>query len=641
MTGASHRAALRSAILGAAAALLFSALGAEASSGSGKSGGGKVDDKIEGKIEDQVEEKVEDRADAKIEDKTGDKIDDKVESKAGDKVEQQVDSKVEDRSRDKVEDKVSGGVSGKIEDRVDNSGSGKIEESASLLAADKAAERQAKAMLDRAQKALDAAHKAELQIAKSAFENALASGADKEAAKAEYDAARDASDAAYDAGRDDARAAYETATADDPSEGSGSSGSSGSGGSSGNSGRGGGSSGSGSNSGSSSNNSGPGSGGDRECRDDDDDCDEAAAAAPRFEGEVDENGDVRAKGELLMLAAPREAAALKAAGYETVAIDDLPALGAVLLRVRARGGLKLSDAEKLMRRAAPDAEIDYNHVYATSAPHPKSASSGIAPGALMRIEGAEGARIGVIDSRVDLGHEALAGAGVVAADFVGYEDPRPSEHGTSVVSILAGRSAQFEGVAPGAKVFEASVFFQPATGGASATAASIVRALDWLAAQHVSVVNLSLAGPPNDILKGAIARVQKRGVIVVAAVGNEGPAASPLYPASYPDVVGVTAVGRDKRVFRLAGRGAQVDFAAPGVDILHAGAGGGYRVSSGTSMAAPFVSAAIAAAAARTPPREALPALEREAEDLGTDGRDHVFGWGFIRPLEYPRAADR
>lgn len=635
MIGAPHRTALRSAILAGSAALLFSALGAEASSGSGKSGGGKVDDKIESKVDDTVEDKVEDRADQKIEDKTGDKIDEKVESKAGDKVEQKVDAKVEDRSRDKVEDKVSGGVSGKIEDRVDNSGSGKIEESASLLAADKAAERQAKTALDRAQKALDAAHKAELQIAKSAFENALASGADKEAAKAEYDAARDASDAAYDAGRDDARETYETATAGDPSEysGSGSSGNSGSGGSSGNSGRGGSSSGSGSNSGSSSNNSGPGSGGDRDCRDDDDNCEVAAAGSPRFEGEVDENGDVRAKGELLMLAAPTEAAALKAAGYETVAIDDLPALGAVLLRVRARGGLKLSDAEKLMRRAAPDAEIDYNHVYAPSAPRPKSASSGVAPGALMRIEGAPGARIGVVDSRVDLEHEALAGADVVVADFVGYEDPRPSEHGTSVVSILAGRSPQFEGVAPGAKVFEASVFFQPATGGASATAASIVRALDWLAAQHVSVVNLSLAGPPNGILKGAITRVQKRGVIVVAAVGNEGPAAAPLYPASYPGVVGVTAIGRDKRVFRLAGRGAQVDFAAPGVDILHAGSGGGYRVSSGTSMAAPFVSAAIAAAAARTPPSEALPALEREAEDLGTDGRDHIFGWGLIRPL--------
>lgn len=625
-----------------AAVFLATAAGiADASSGSGKSGSGKVDDKISSQIENKVEDKAEGKAEDRTSGRVEDKIEDKAEGKAGDaadrKVDDKVSGKIEDRAGDAVAGKVEDKTSGKALDRIDNSGSSKIEGVAAAGAADKAAERAAKDALDKAQKALDATHKAELDAAKSSFERALASGADKDAAKADYEAAKDASDAAYEAGRDDARADYEAAhsSGDSGNSGSGSSGSgssgsgsSGTSGGSGSSGHGGGSSNSGSsNSGSS-------------C-DDDEGCAQGegdAAVFPLFEGETDDTGAVRARGELLMLAEPGEARALAAAGYETFEIDDLPALGAVLLRVRARGDMRLENVQAILREAAPAAEIDYNHVYAPSGGYSataRDATRGAVPAALMRVQGGKAIRIGVVDSKVDLSHEALAGADIVAQDFVRYRDPRPSGHGTSVVSILVGRSATFEGVAAGAKIFEASVFFQPGAGEASATAASIVRALDWLAAQSVSVVNLSLAGPPNEILKGAIERVQRRGIVVVAAVGNEGPAAPPLYPASYEGVVGVTAVSGEKRVFRLAGRGAQVDFSAPGVGIRHADEDGRYAASSGTSMAAPFVSAAIADAKARLPGDAAVVALARHAEDLGAHGLDPVFGWGLVRPLAH------
>ena len=71
---------------------------------------------------------------------------------------------------------------------------------------------------------------------------------------------------------------------------------------------------------------------------------------------------------------------------------------------------------------------------------------------------------------------------------------------------------------------------------------ALIKALDWLAAQGVPVINISLSGPRNPAVAGAIARITKRGHVIVAAAGNDGPAAPPVFPGAYDNVVGVTAV---------------------------------------------------------------------------------------------------
>ncbi len=91
----------------------------------------------------------------------------------------------------------------------------------------------------------------------------------------------------------------------------------------------------------------------------------------------------------------------------------------------------------------------------------------------------------------------------------------------------------------GAQLFVADVY-----GGnrAAGSATSIVQALGWLSSHHPQVINISLVGPSNRLVQRAIQIVQSRGIRMVAAVGNDGPAAPPQYPASYPGVVAVTAV---------------------------------------------------------------------------------------------------
>jgi len=149
----------------------------------------------------------------------------------------------------------------------------------------------------------------------------------------------------------------------------------------------------------------------------------------------------------------------------------------------------------------------------------------------------------------------------------------------------------------------------------------------------VPVINISLVGAKNSLLESVIARLIGAGFIVVAAVGNDGPAAPPLYPASYPNVVGVTAVDVHNRVLVEAARGPQVMFASPGADLAAASLGNGYSAVRGTSFAAPFV-AGLLAANLRSPNRNdaaaAVEALAKTAIDLGSPGRDLTYGYGLV-----------
>jgi subtilisin family serine protease len=185
------------------------------------------------------------------------------------------------------------------------------------------------------------------------------------------------------------------------------------------------------------------------------------------------------------------------------------------------------------------------------------------------------------------------------------------------------------GAAAGA-LYVADVYCGAPTGG---SASAVARALAWMAREEVGVINVSLVGPANRALEAAIRAAQARGHIIVAAVGNDGPAARPLFPAAYDGVVGVTAVDRRRRVLLEAGRGAHVDFAALGSDFSAASPGGGFASVRGTSFAAPVVARVLARSLDRPDPAtaaRALSELAQSARDLGARGRDNTYGAGLI-----------
>lgn len=313
------------------------------------------------------------------------------------------------------------------------------------------------------------------------------------------------------------------------------------------------------------------------------------------------------------------------AGFTIVREERLEALDLAVVVLAPPRGLSLRRAVERLRDLDPDGSYEFNHVHtpagtltdgAASAPE---AASNAAPPAPAQ---PGGARVGLIDTGVDASHPALASATVRQRGFAG--ELRPGAHGTAVASLLAGRSGPFSGAAPGAVLFAADVYGGSPSGGSST---GVAEALAWMVQNDVPVVNISLVGPRNALVEAAVRRASGRGVLIVAAVGNDGPAAPPLYPASYPDVVGVTAVNARGRVLPEAARGPQVDFAAPGADMAAAGPGAGYVSVRGASFAAPLVAGLLARRQGRGDPVQALAA---GARDLGPRGPDPVYGRGLV-----------
>jgi subtilisin family serine protease len=160
-----------------------------------------------------------------------------------------------------------------------------------------------------------------------------------------------------------------------------------------------------------------------------------------------------------------------------------------------------------------------------------------------------------------------------------------------------------------------------------------VKALDVAMARDAAVINLSLAGPPDELLARYVGLATGQNRVVVAAAGNGGPNAKPGFPAALRGVLAVTAVDAEDGRYELANVGTYIDVAAPGVDIIAPAPDGGYPPLSGTSMAAAHVSG-IAALLRELMPMmsaaEVVAVLKTNTSDLGDAGRDSHFGAGLI-----------
>jgi hypothetical protein len=323
-----------------------------------------------------------------------------------------------------------------------------------------------------------------------------------------------------------------------------------------------------------------------------------------------------------------DVARLQSAGFAIVAQRRLALLPELTVRLRPPRNLSDRGAQQQLQALLPAAIIDRNHLYRANA-RPCRADTCFpyeGPTTPLMACAARGT-VGMIDTGIDAAHPALAGVAIEAESIhgPGYR-PSRSDHGTGVAILIAAgaaRSPDFRLVAIDA--------FHRTRGGDMADSFDIVTALDRLVARAVVVANLSFAGPPNALLEHAGADATRRGMLIVAAAGNDGPSSPPRYPAAYDWAVAVTAADRRDNVYARAVRGPHIAFAAPGVRVqLPDGALRPGPLRSGTSYAAPLVTTALSARRAITADasRDVVAALASEAKDLGAPGRDPVFGWG-------------
>jgi len=352
---------------------------------------------------------------------------------------------------------------------------------------------------------------------------------------------------------------------------------------------------------------------------------------------TDPHGNPIVRDELLAFSpsAPAMEAA-RALGFAVVREQTIEDLDIRLVVLRPPAKLSIAKALRQLREADPAGSYDFNHIYTgggivapAPAPAPAAAAADTPP-ENARATGSDRAarRVGLIDAGVDVAHPAFHDS--VIHPWGCADRILPSAHGTAVASLLIGRATGFRGVLPGGELYAANVYCDAPTGGA---VDALAAAFSWLAQQRVAVINLSLVGPDNLALAQIVHALTSRGYLLVAAVGNDGPAAPPLYPASYPGVIGVTGVDKHRRALLEAARGKQVMFAAPGADMLAADGGGKYSAVRGTSFAAPIV-AALLAQTVSVPDSSArdaaVEALAGQAIDLGPPGRDLTYGFGLV-----------
>jgi len=329
--------------------------------------------------------------------------------------------------------------------------------------------------------------------------------------------------------------------------------------------------------------------------------------------DIDPHGAPILRGEFLAMGlSEAQLDAVRALGFSVNRATPADAtLGLDFVVLRDTRSRSTARAMRALQRAAPDATFTYQHLYlpagqadvasTTSATAPSSSTSA--------------RRVGLIDGGVDPADPALVRARI---EQHGCKTATVSRHGTAVAARLVAGDPD--------TLYAADLWCGDAVGGATS---NLVDALAWMAREHVAVINISLVGPDNPVLARAVQAMIARGHVLVSAVGNDGPAAPPLFPAAYPDVIGVSGVDARDRVLPESGSGDQVDFCASGV------IGSGRHALRGTSFAAPIV-ARKAARLLDAPREDAATQVQQQlidvARPLGAPGHDPRYGYGLLSP---------
>jgi hypothetical protein len=244
--------------------------------------------------------------------------------------------------------------------------------------------------------------------------------------------------------------------------------------------------------------------------------------------------------------------------------------------------------------------------------------------------------VAVIDSAVDTEHPDLKGAVVRSFDAVGGRDAAPDFHGTAVAGIIRARGI-VEGVAPEAQIMAVRAMRTKSGSLPEANSADLLVGIDWAIRNGAKVLNMSFVNDQRDPALQALLQMAQQGrIVLVAAAGNKGPKAPPVFPAAYPGVIAVTAVDEKDRRYQQANRGPYIWVAAPGVDILAPVERGKHAFLSGTSFATAYVSGIAALLLERDPGVDAAAVAQliaAGADDIGPAGRDDDFGAGRINAL--------
>ncbi|MDR2670194.1 MAG: S8 family serine peptidase, partial [Oscillospiraceae bacterium] len=266
-----------------------------------------------------------------------------------------------------------------------------------------------------------------------------------------------------------------------------------------------------------------------------------------------------------------------------------------------------------------------------------------------------GVTVAVVDSGVYAGHEDLDAGRFDGANFIGWTGASPAKnydadetgHGTfvsGVISAVRGNGVGVDGLAGGARLLIARCFPEE-----DVQTSEVLAAIGYAVEQDADVINMSFGGAGASVaalMRAPLEKARRKGIILVAAAGNDGAGGEVQYPAGSDGVIGVGMVDTQGYVAGQSTRNHTVDVTAPGFKMIGLGheAPDHYISGSGTSYAAPVVTA-LAAMARQADPgldgEDFLALLKESAEDKGAPGYDESYGWGVVGGARLLAALER
>ena len=252
-----------------------------------------------------------------------------------------------------------------------------------------------------------------------------------------------------------------------------------------------------------------------------------------------------------------------------------------------------------------------------------------------------GTKIGIVDTGIDSTHTELSGKAVDCAASLGglltsgacADD---NMHGTHVAGTIAAKANNGAGVAGVSFNSPLSICKALYTAAGTGMTSDVAACIAWVHQRGAKVISMSLGGGASTTLKNAVAAAWENGSatgsVLVAAAGNDGDATL-NYPAAYPEVVSVAATDHNDARATFSNANADVEVAAPGVNVLSTIPGGQYSELSGTSMATPHTSGVVGVLWQLFPTDTASgirSRLDAAVDDLGPAGRDQSFGFGRV-----------
>ncbi|KAF0817692.1 hypothetical protein KIS4809_3509 [Bacillus sp. ZZV12-4809] len=219
----------------------------------------------------------------------------------------------------------------------------------------------------------------------------------------------------------------------------------------------------------------------------------------------------------------------------------------------------------------------------------------------------DGIIVATIDTGVEKEHPDLKDNIISGYNFTADDSPNVFKdytgHGTHVAGIIAAsdNGKGIVGVAPKSKILALKVIDRNGLGSYENLIRAIHYATHWIGdnGERVNIINMSLGGQePNNLLHKAIKEARQKGIVLVSAAGNEGDGEDESFERSYPgyykEVIQIGSITRDFRPSVFSNTNVNLDFVAPGEDVLSTHLNGRYVQLSGTSMAAPYVAGAAA-----------------------------------------------